>query len=265
MLSGEVDQDLWRRLTSQFAQRWDSECRRPQVRAIYHIDNHKGYEKHIAMAKRLSAENPDLRPYGDGHAEMPGNMKLRYHGTLLACDFQGTPCSNPICSVCNIIKHGFDNRKIGSGHGKRYYGDGIYCSSSSATAYKFSRTGRAVFAVSVVCGDMLVRSAKDADTPVTGNHHVVVVKNPDNQMPTAVMKGTPPKRSGDKVVDELVVFKAEAIHAKYLFILDEREPGGRKCANYPRCYNRPSTDVDKHGRPYVHCNYKCAKLAGQFS
>eukprot|EP00971_Amphidinium_carterae_P250851 4979565-Amphidinium_carterae.1 len=34
---------------------------------------------------------------------MPGNMKLRYHGTLLACDFQGPSCYTPL-SVASLLE-----------------------------------------------------------------------------------------------------------------------------------------------------------------
>ncbi|PVF95503.1 ADP-ribosylation [Serendipita vermifera] len=75
-----------------------------------------------------------------GYAE--GNERRRFHGTKRNCrigDNGNTQmCASPVCSLCRIMKHGFDLSMAGRATSFQRFGYGIYTSSTSSKSNDYS-------------------------------------------------------------------------------------------------------------------------------
>lgn len=84
-----------------------------------------------------------------GRGRNPGNQQRRFHATTMNCDFSGTPCRDPTCAVCCIIKDGFKLECAGATGS--WFGRGLYSTATPSEAYHFGNK-RAMFVVNVACG-----------------------------------------------------------------------------------------------------------------
>jgi len=89
-----------------FSQKWDTKSlpifggravQHPRISGIYQLDT----ENHLSNFKAKQREidsSADLEP--------GGNQKTCFHGARMKCNFQGTICTDPKCSVCRVIESG---------------------------------------------------------------------------------------------------------------------------------------------------------------
>lgn len=108
----------------------------------------KGLKKEFANQQRVQLgpeEDIDVR----NRVLHNGNELLRFHGTTVKCRLgestaQGvngafsSPCSDPGCSLCRILKTGFKTSKCRVEKFQRF-GRGIYCSATSSKANDYVR------------------------------------------------------------------------------------------------------------------------------
>ena len=63
--------------------------------------------------------SPHVKERFDRYALSVGNVRRRFHGTSIECDFGidlgAPPCESRTCRVCNILSSGFSKRYAGNG------------------------------------------------------------------------------------------------------------------------------------------------------
>jgi len=135
-------------IKAQFDGKWDrSRGPVPPIREIWKVHPTQPVTDRFA-AKCTSIGNVPLR----GHGKNPGNQQRRFHGSFLKCQFTGSPCQNPECSVCCILREGFSIAKLGQATGNMgFFGPGHYSTSLPSTAHGYG-TQNSLLVVIVAVG-----------------------------------------------------------------------------------------------------------------
>mmetsp|Transcript_7387 Transcript_7387/g.22545 ORF Transcript_7387/g.22545 Transcript_7387/m.22545 type:complete len:251 (+) Transcript_7387:2-754(+) len=160
-------------IEAQFTSKWDTGrgCV-PQIKSVWVVHASKRVKDRFHAKCRAIGH---VRTFGCG--KNPGNQQRRFHGTFLRCKFSGTPCSNPACSACCIIRDGFDIRNLGRGSGNSgWFGPGHYSTSMPSTAVGYG-TGNALLVVHVAVGKAEKTSSRTDDGVSSGYHSRVVNKS----------------------------------------------------------------------------------------
>ena len=104
----------------------------PTIDTIWDVHDPVLVQKHVAYASSIG----NVPVHGSG--KNPGNQQRRFHGTRLACSFNGTVCSDSSCAICSIMRNGFDLGRAGQAAGTRF-GAGAYSSSTSSKAHSYTK------------------------------------------------------------------------------------------------------------------------------
>ena len=140
-------------VTDQFSGQWSHKTECPTVRAVYRVirtqqcwDAYNSYR----YAAPLNSPDPrngtdqgrnysdQLEYYGqfEPRGKYIGNECLLWHGTRRVCNLgesgNTTPCTNPGCSLCSIIRGSFDATRVTTNTGWARFGAGIYTSTRSS-------------------------------------------------------------------------------------------------------------------------------------
>lgn len=229
----EQGSDLWTKIEKEFEDRFDkdgTDFQRPIVKAVYNVE-----QKHIVAFQKTYAEKiGEVSDSKVPDSTQPGNQQMRYHGTKMACDFEGHTCGQNGCTICSIIENGFSMRWAAKGS---FFGDGIYSTTSSSTSLRYAKKGfhmhwseggssgaGAVFLANVVCGRVqyLKGADYDADTakrlPPEFHARMVDDAQTNKQYETLAMKfGAPMIPSKD----ECICFRDQSLAPKYLITFEK--------------------------------------------
>lgn len=190
-------------IESQFTIKWDrATCGdAPKIKSMWLIHNQALLDNHNEYCEKIG----DVKAYHKG--KNPGNQQRRFHRTTMTCadSFDGTPCSNPKCRGCNIMKTGFLKKFLNPKPTWANYGVGFYSSPSSSygvamggkSAAKFANG--AVFVCKVAVGVPDIHDTT-ADLP-SGTHSRIASSTTRNPADS-----------------ELVVFSESAMITKYLIL-----------------------------------------------
>jgi hypothetical protein len=98
----------------------------------------------------------------EAYKALVGNERRRMHGTKLTCamapDASGAyaPCASSSCSLCSILRSGFQTRFVKANTGFSRFGAGVYFANNSQKANDFTTPNsaglRAVLMCKVACG-----------------------------------------------------------------------------------------------------------------
>ncbi|PVF94288.1 ADP-ribosylation [Serendipita vermifera] len=147
-----------------------------------------------------------------------GNERRRFHGTRRECSVGNNGstklCSSPTCSLCCIMKRGFDLNKAGSATGFSRFGQGIYTSATSSKANSYSTNSTMTPFKAVLLNKVVVGKGKKlyfGDSSLDG-----APPGYDSIL------GEPAKNGrGELNYDELVVYDQRAIIPSFLIVYKE--------------------------------------------
>jgi len=225
---------LYKSVFEQFDKTWDPEgtamMGKPVVKEIWQVGLPHLVAKHDDYCKAIG----DVPLFHSG--KNPGNQQRRFHGTRIACDWNGAPCDKENCPACGIIKTGFQMKFARKG--SAFFGLGIYNTSTSSGACRYCR-GRmpdnmivkgVVIVLGVACGkpsmvegkDLTDNSMEDSEGCPDGCHSRIV-NNPAGSKSYVDHSGA----HGEpllKTENEIVVFDDAATVPKYLIIFESTTP-----------------------------------------
>jgi len=195
----------------------------PQIQCVYVINVYSKRADYTQKQQQLATR----RKYGAFAGK--GNKCRRFHGTRLKCNFQGTPCKDPDCSVCCIIESGrFALSKSASRSSTATYGNGIYFTTMSHTAKGYGLAqgkqrppqnmtdfispgaGNAVIMALVLVGKCEVIE-RDGFSKAAAEQELPPLDS--SQYDSRVVK----KKTGN---DELVIFDESQAIPRYLLVFD---------------------------------------------
>ncbi|KAI0036653.1 hypothetical protein K488DRAFT_75869 [Vararia minispora EC-137] len=119
-------------ISKQFRTSWRHKRAVPTVRAVYEVTSTSS----AIAAYKVYRQSLETRESFRSRGLAEGNEQRRWHGTKRRC-LLGDPghielCTDPECSLCNIIRHSYDMTHIGFAFGASRFGRGIYTSSTSS-------------------------------------------------------------------------------------------------------------------------------------
>ena len=173
---------------------------RPVIQSVLQIVN-------PAVEERFKA-------YTNNLPRLHRKVEQLFHGTSLSCDILEhlIICSElrslDECGVCGIVENGFEMKKISNGWQR--FGPGFYLASKSSKAGDYCRgcgTSRVLFLCDVAPGKKyeLKTNNPGLTAPPPGHHSV----HGKSKFLGAI---------GDLNCDEIVLYSANAIYPRYIFI-----------------------------------------------
>lgn len=117
------DSDAYQEFHRLFVQKWDTtrwpsvagrDVPPPPILEIFELSSHGQATCYKAKQRAI-----DMLP-GPKEGTRPGNAKRRFHGARMTCDFQGTPCRDPRCTVCRVVEQGSFSTESVAGCGIRF-------------------------------------------------------------------------------------------------------------------------------------------------
>ncbi|PVF95499.1 ADP-ribosylation [Serendipita vermifera] len=183
----------------------------PKVEAIYRI--HLPWSQ--ASVYQTYQESVEAKRWFNIQGYPVGNEQLYFHGTKRECLLGDNGhiklCESQSCSLCLIMKRGFDISRIGAGTGFLRFGSGIYTTSTSSKANDYSQNS-----VSSPRKAMLLNKV------IVGNGKKLYWGDPTLTAPPPGFDsviGEPAKNGrGELNYDELVVYSDKAIIPAFLII-----------------------------------------------
>jgi len=142
-----------------FYDRWSDPARRPVVNGIFQILLSKRYDKRFTDALSRGETLGGFTPI------------TTFYGGQCLCDLGVAPgvaspplCNWPGCSICIVIRKGFDNLEFGATVHDGMYNRGIYTNMDPAHAHKFTvRKSTNPFRAIVVCSVVGPTSSSSQD------------------------------------------------------------------------------------------------------
>lgn len=194
----------------QFVQKWLHDSPVPRITAIYRIRLPRVHTREYTLYR----EYVEMKGQFTSRGLTKGNERRRFHGTRRNCTVgdhgSTTLCASKRCSLCCIMKYGFDLDKAGKTTGFLRFGYGIYTSATSSKSDSYSKnlvdsSRKALLLNKVVVGKgkKLYFGDSTLTSPPPGYDSVI---------------GEPAKPVGELNYDELVVYDEEAIIPQFLII-----------------------------------------------
>ena len=170
-------------------------------------------------------------------------------------------CTSSSCSVCNIIRSGFDVSYAQPGR----YGKGLYFSATSSKSIDYTSPSatngmRYMFIASVTCGKVWKPTQslwQHAGNPTPAGYHSVCGD---------------PRAATDLNYDEVVIYDNAAVLPRYLLLLKPGPlpsgggggggSGGGSGGTCGASGCTKSVHVDKRGRAHPYCSKRCARKDG---
>ena len=162
---------------------------------------------HPAVSKQLQDYIETKLPSGCRKTEQ------YYHGTCLNCSIEKylETCQNSECGVCGITRNSFDSGMIDRWTFQRF-GSGFYLAPNSSKSHDYTTPSATGFCAMILCdvapgkkyvlryGDQTLRRPPDGYHSVYGKHKFMG------------------RFRGELNYDEIVIFAAEAICPRYVFV-----------------------------------------------
>ena len=179
----------------------------------------KGPCPNIEAGAILRVVNPAVSTRFEAYLQqLPKSHKEKrkyYHGTSLSCDIAQflQLCDSPYCGVCGIASDGFNEEKIDQYRWQRF-GPGFYLAPNSSKSHDYTKASLYGFKGMLLCDvapgkiDKRRRNASDLKQPTEGCDSVEAKSK-------FKFLGF---EYGDLNYSEVVIFKADAILPRYVFI-----------------------------------------------
>jgi len=203
------DHKKYKSVRDQFRQKWlhDDGC--PEVRAIYKIVyTNLNIAKYKQYLEKVEAKGNFVLRAGSR-----GNERRRWHGTTRTCNIgdKGVTrfCSDPMCSLCCIMKTSFDILFFSSRTNFGRFGAGIYTSSTSSKSDSYSQNGCTSNWKAMLLNNVVV-----------GEGYKTLVDDTSLTEPPAGYDSVLGEVGGSLNYDELVVYDNDAIRPSYLVMYD---------------------------------------------
>lgn len=201
-----------------------------------------------------------------------GNELRRFHGTRLACDFNGKTCDDDTCCCCSIIKTSkFYLDKSGDSSGTATYGNGLYFTAMSHTAKGYG-IDRSLQRAPRNMEDFVSKEAKNAVLLVlclAGNAEEVEGIPYDPNVAPKGMDPPDPDEFHSRVVkkgngnDELVIFDEAQAMPRYMITFDgpadTNDPDEFVKSQDEVCMRDGCTKRTWNGKPNEYCSKGCKK------
>ncbi|KAH3764115.1 C2H2 zinc finger protein [Pelomyxa schiedti] len=198
----------YKSVIAQFALKWEKEGQ-----PLHVISISKVYPPSWIFSRYMSYRDRII-PLGSW--ETPGNEKRRFHGTCILCDLgikksNSTPCAQPACSICGIIRNGF---KVGmtppEARAFQRFGMGLYFTSTSGKANDYSSPSERRTQSGGLRRAMLLCKV------IVGNPHLTKVNAPALAGPPPGCHSVVGQTGVDLNYDEVVIYDERAAIPAYL-------------------------------------------------
>eukprot|EP00698_Gefionella_okellyi_P017648 TRINITY_DN519_c0_g1_i1.p1 TRINITY_DN519_c0_g1~~TRINITY_DN519_c0_g1_i1.p1 ORF type:complete len:647 (+),score=165.96 TRINITY_DN519_c0_g1_i1:81-2021(+) len=194
----------------QFEKAWLHQRKLPRIKAMFKINVNEAWQSDYRdYLNTVIVQNPVCFKNGG-----PGNEQRRFHGSMAKCSLgqQGnvTPCLDPTCPACNIIRNGFGIEIVRKLSHWARFGLGHYFTATASKSAEYplnlpQGATRVLFMAKVVVGKGCKKLQNDVDLEAAPEGYDSVLGEVGQALN----------------YDELVVYRDDAAILRYMLWLDE--------------------------------------------